>query len=106
MSLRAGSSRVVRSRRARCVQVMLESLEHRIVLSSIQLNYREYHAPGTYPTWMSPGPDGILPFDFGSPTPVGYTPQQIQTAYGLSNLVIGGKPGDGSGQTIAIVDAY
>jgi subtilase family serine protease len=39
---------------------------------------------------------GTLPY-----TPCGYTPQQIKGAYGLS-----GAPYDGSGQTVAIIDAY
>ena len=34
-------------------------------------------------------------------TPCGYTPQQIKGAYGL-----GSTPYDGSGQTVAIIDAY
>src|SRR5208337_63380 len=33
--------------------------------------------------------------------PTGYTPQQIQTAYGINKVV-----GNGAGQTIAIVTAY
>lgn len=36
-----------------------------------------------------------------NPTPVGYTPSQIRYAYGIDQLA-----GNGSGQTIAIVDAY
>jgi hypothetical protein len=36
-----------------------------------------------------------------------YSPAQIATAYGFSGLTLsGGAKGDGSGQTIAIVDAY
>ena len=77
-----------------------------VFLSGIQPTYREYHAPGSYPSWMTPGRFGVLPFDFGSPTPVGYTPQQIQTAYGINNITLGGVTGDGRDQTIAIVDAY
>ena len=40
--------------------------------------------------------------------PTGYTPQQIQTAYGLNQITFsGGKVvGNGAGQTIAIVNAY
>jgi hypothetical protein len=106
MSSRLRRPRAVRPRRERSAQLLLESLENRLVLSNLQPTYREYHAPGTYPSWMTPSPLGILPFDFGSPTPVGYTPQQIRTAYGLNNITLGGKPGDGTGQTIAIVDAY
>jgi hypothetical protein len=38
----------------------------------------------------------------------GFTPSQIKTAYGLNNITFddGAVVGDGSGQTIAIVDAY
>jgi len=35
-----------------------------------------------------------------------FTPGQITHAYGFDNYLIGGARGDGSGQTIAIVDAY
>src|SRR5271157_6424774 len=40
--------------------------------------------------------------------PPGYTPQQIQNAYGIDEITFsGGKvAGNGAGQTIAIVDAY
>src|SRR5271157_1193193 len=40
--------------------------------------------------------------------PPGYTPQQIQNAYGINQITFsGGKvAGNGAGQTIAIVDAY
>jgi hypothetical protein len=42
-----------------------------------------------------------------SPTPVGYTPAQIRHAYGFDQITFSnGVKGDGSGQTIAIVDAY
>jgi subtilase family serine protease len=38
---------------------------------------------------------------------VGYTPAQILSAYGISGVTFsGGIKGDGTGQTIAIVDAY
>jgi subtilase family serine protease len=35
-----------------------------------------------------------------------YTPQQVQTAYGVNLISFNGTTGDGTGQTIAIVDAY
>ena len=40
------------------------------------------------------------------PAPTGLTPAQIRTAYGISSIALGGVPGDGTAQTIAIVDAY
>jgi hypothetical protein len=36
----------------------------------------------------------------------GYTPAQIQEAYEFNNITFGGVVGNGSGETIAIVDAY
>ena len=47
--------------------------------------------------------DGSVPT---STTPVGYTPSQIQTAYGFNRVQIGSITGNGAGETIAIVDAY
>ena len=41
-----------------------------------------------------------------SAVPIGLTPQQVRDAYGFSNLTFGNVVGDGSGQTIAIVDAF
>jgi hypothetical protein len=38
--------------------------------------------------------------------PTGYTPAQVRHAYGFDQVWFGGAPGDGTGQTIAIVDAH
>src|SRR5262249_20269392 len=43
---------------------------------------------------------------FGSASPIGFTPEQIRAAYGIGSITFGAIAGDGSGQTIAIVDAY
>jgi hypothetical protein len=44
---------------------------------------------------------------FGSPGPTGYTPTQVRQAYGFNQISLGGgAAADGSGTTIAIVDAY
>ncbi len=42
----------------------------------------------------------------GSPAPTGYTPAQIQHAYGFDQIEFDGFKGDGTGQKIAIVDAF
>ncbi len=42
----------------------------------------------------------------GSATPYGKSPATIRSAYGVSSLSFGGVAGDGTGQTIAIIDAY
>jgi hypothetical protein len=44
--------------------------------------------------------------DSGSASPVGLTPSAIRTAYGVGNISFGSVSGDGTGQTIAIVDAF
>jgi subtilase family serine protease len=38
--------------------------------------------------------------------PSAYTPAQIVPAYGFNQVSFNGAPGDGRGETIAIVDAY
>jgi Kelch motif len=42
----------------------------------------------------------------GLTTPFGITPAQMRQAYGMGSISFGGITGDGTGQTIAIVDAY
>ena len=88
-----------------------ESLEDRRLLSVVP----------ALPANSQPHPtfevDRLSTFDFnGSSTPVGLTPNEVRGAYGLgaysSSGVLGnaitfhGIQGDGSGQTIAIVDEY
>jgi subtilase family serine protease len=41
-----------------------------------------------------------------STTPSGYSPAQVAAAYGFNNVSFGSVKGDGSGETIAIVDAF
>jgi hypothetical protein len=84
------------------IQPILEDLENRLVLSSILLPIfaHGHHEPGVVPTGHT------VPLDFGSPTPVGYIPAQLDTAYDINKILFGSIEGDGAGQTIAIVDAY
>jgi hypothetical protein len=42
----------------------------------------------------------------GSTSPIGFTPQQIRTAYGIDSIPLGSLVGYGAGQTIAIVAVY
>src|SRR5207248_4579712 len=58
------------------------------------------------PAGVRPSPLGILPQDNGFPFPVGYLPEDLRIAYGIDKVMFGSVVGDGSGQTIAIVDAY
>ena len=75
----------------------VEALESRQLLSSSSLVMR---------------PNTILSLDQKHPghshnsVVTGYTPSQIDQAYGFNQIDIGGTVGNGAGQTIAIVDAY
>jgi len=48
----------------------------------------------------------VGPFSGGNGPGGGYTPAQMQAAYGFSSIAFNGTAGTGSGETIAIVDAY
>ncbi len=73
----------------------LEYLEDRTLLSAA---YPAAHA-------LAPGP---VPSFAGAGLPAGLSPAQVRHAYGFDQITFanGAVRGDGSGQTIAIVDAY
>lgn len=96
-------SRNAPKRRPLYRRLELEALEDRIVPTTVptpvpippslpdaHTTYRYFLLPNGQP--------------YQSAGPVGYTPQQIQTAYGINQLY--GIVGNGAGQTIALVDAY
>ncbi len=70
----------------------LEQLEVRLALALAQPTYVIFQPANGGPAQ--------------SQAPVGFTPDQVRTAYGINNISFGGTTGDGTGQTIAIVDAY
>ncbi|HLJ92329.1 MAG TPA: S53 family peptidase [Gemmataceae bacterium] len=73
----------------------IESLEDRTLLSIF----------GFAHTNLIKQPAGQMgPLD--TPGPTGYTPAQIRHAYGFDQINFNGVAGDGSGTTIAIVDAF
>ena len=72
---------------------MVELLESRDLLSGASPTYVLLHHNGS----ATP---------FGSPGPTGTTPTQIRQAYGFNQISFNGAAGDGTGTTIAIVDAY
>jgi autotransporter-associated beta strand protein len=91
---RRGARHVARSRTFRCE---LEALEDRVVLSA---------APSAFPQYELLQPsDGVKPL--GSPNPVGLLPAQVRHAYAVDQITFNGTiTGDGTNQTIAIVDAF
>ena len=85
-----------------------EALESRLLLSSTLVHLTVH--PPTLPAaptkatpdfQLSPTPDSTTPAAAD-----GYTPTQIRTAYGMNGISFGGISGDGTGQTIAIIDAF
>src|SRR5438874_1055440 len=87
-SLRSGRTATPRSLRP-----TLDRLEARELLSTTPLV--------AYPMFEA-GPLVSNP----TPPPGAYTPSQIQQAYRFNKISFNGVVGDGTGQTIAIVDAY
>ncbi|MGC8640522.1 MAG: DUF4082 domain-containing protein [Isosphaeraceae bacterium] len=75
----------------RCSKPEMDDLEPRQLLSLSSM--------AALPTFQ------LGPFAGGGPGG-GYTPAQISSAYGFNTVSFHGVPGTGSGQTIAIVDAY
>jgi hypothetical protein len=88
----------------------IESLESRTLLSATPKLPVSWHAaPTARVHWIANPSAG------GSSSPYGLTPNQLRGAYGLgtysggtlsSGVTFNGIAGDGTGQTIAIVDAY
>lgn len=61
----------------------------------------------TIPSTLQATPSFLLTSNAtGSPPSSALTPAQVRAAYGFNNISFGGIAGDGTGQTIAIVDAY
>src|SRR5262249_4777554 len=75
----------------------LESLEERVLLSGVSLA----------PTRLIESPPILSP-QGGPGQPAGLSPSQVRHAYGFDQVSFsnGTIPGDGRGETIAIVDAY
>src|SRR5947209_8228580 len=65
------------------------------VRSTVQMQptYKRLSGRGTFSPFQTSGP-------------LGFTPNEIRTAYGMNQVTFGGVVGDGTGQTIAIIDAY
>ena len=82
------------------LELVCEALESRQLLSTIA------SSPPDLSQIVAQTDLTVLPLV--APGPTGYTPQQIQSAYGVNQIKFSGGTvvGNGAGQTIAIVDAY
>jgi len=97
-------ARAAKNRRARSVRPCLEILEDRVVPSADPTNGLVGYASPPAEVVRS---SDAAPMD-GPGQPPGFSPQQISQAYGFNQIYFnnGTIKGDGTGQTIAIVDAY
>lgn len=89
-------SRRVHGSIKKSARLHVESLEDRLVLNGAGI-----HTHHLRPSGGSANP-------LGYSGPVGYTPAQVLHAYAIDQITFSGGAvkGDGSGQTVAIVDAY
>jgi hypothetical protein len=85
-------SRLTR-RAVNCLARAIEPMEKRRLLSTVQ-------TPLPIPVLPPLHPEPVALYD-GNITPTNY-----RASYGLSTITFNGTPGDGTGETIAIVDAY
>src|SRR5436305_11870512 len=80
---------------------IFESLETRQFLSATHSHSPKIPAAQAYLI-----ADIAQPMGSSTPYSSSYTPSQIRKAYGFDQINLPGITADGSGQTIAIVDAY
>jgi subtilase family serine protease len=115
------SIRAQRQRSTRAVRPRPEGLENRLTLTvseAAPVNValppsvivkpafqREPATSTTYVTFQSSRSVAGAE-NFSASTPSGFTPAQIRGAYGINKVTFGSVQGDGTGQTVAIVDAY
>ncbi len=98
------------------LRCLLEELEARLLLSDSGLGdgagdicsnfHVVYNAAASSAFSSSLVTADPIEVNMGSSGPVGLTPAQIRHAYGVDQVMFGSVTGDGTGQTIAIVDAY
>ena len=99
-SQRKRAAKRLRNRRLFGQTQLFECLEPRQLLSATTTTH---YAHTQY--ILTQSSNGNKPL--ASSSPVGLTPTQVRNAYGLNLITFsGGIVGDGTGQTIAIVDAY
>ena len=103
----ARRSRLRLRRRARVgllgIDHLIERLEDRKLLDASPIAHPTFiiNNPVELGSLRSSSPSGFTPA-----SPSGFTPVQIRKAYGIDSIKVGSITGDGTGQTVAIVDSY
>ncbi len=86
------------------VSIEIQALESRRLLSGAPVPQALDPLTTVHTDFVFTHPHGVT--SNGTAAPNGITPAQMRQAYGMNSITFGGITGDGSGQTIAIVDAY
>src|SRR5580658_4709605 len=90
------------------VKALIEQLESRVLLSTYITDPLSHHLTiarvqsVATPNIVDLGSVPLVSTDLSAP----FNPSQIREAYGVDQISFNGTAGDGSGQTIAIIDAY
>ncbi len=92
-----GTSRRTKHRATRLVPAVFEALEARQLMSSTSDLI-------AVPLGIVASPAATFPT--GNSAPPGFSAAQIRHAYGVDSIKFAGITGDGSGQTIAVINAY
>ncbi len=110
--------RTPRPRFTRSVRCVLEGLETRtapagmtagggaLLRAVMEPTFERIHTPGSETSSVGVAKAGEQSAGWGTRSPSGYTPAELRTAYGDDDIRFSSVAGDGSGQTIAIIDAY
>ncbi len=104
-----GPSKDGTGRRHAALRCCFETLEDRLALAAAQgVTLSDLPAQSAVSAEVSVGATLSTVVNSSSAAPTGFTPAQIRAAYGLGALSTDATGGafDGTGQTIAIVDAY
>src|SRR5271157_4543486 len=83
-----------------------EAIEPRLLMSAVAFPNPFLAAEISHPTFVIHHPVNSAKPDAATSSPTGDSPSTIRTAYGVNLAAFGSVTGDGTGQTIAIVDAY
>ncbi|HEU5117634.1 MAG TPA: S53 family peptidase, partial [Isosphaeraceae bacterium] len=91
----------------RLSRLRVSSKNRRAILMVDRLEVREVLSTASAAAFVARPMFDVGPLVANSTPPASaYTPTQIQQAYGFNQISFGSVRGDGTGQTIAIVDAY
>ncbi len=91
----AGANRSRWAGGAACAPFELEALEPRVLLSASPAAWTRLGI-----VMASPALDG------NSPSSSAITPSEMRSAYGINEVLFGAVQGNGSGETVAVIDAY